>query len=75
MIRKIKMKAGCDIDITKQKAIEIIEYVVEKKGAGFDDWWADTMDRFGLYDERSDTTPGLNDIFKALEGVNDDKKN
>ena len=49
---------------TRKQAIKIIDRATDKEG--FDDWWMDMMDDFGLYDEKTDTAPSLFDVFEAL---------
>lgn len=58
------------MNITRKQAIKIIDQATNK--SGYDDWWTDLMDDFGLYDEKTDTYPNLNDIFSAL-GVTEEE--
>ena len=55
---------------TRQQAIKIIDNATDR--GGFDDWWMDLMDNYGLYDKESDTAPTLLDVLEAL-GVSKDE--
>ncbi len=49
---------------TRKQAIKIIERATDH--GGFDDWWGDLMDDFGLYNEKADTMPSLFDVLEAI---------
>ena len=54
--------------ISRMQAIKILDKATDR--GGYDDWWMDMMDDFGLYNEVSDTAPTLKDVLNAL-GVTD----
>lgn len=58
------------MNITRQQAIKILDKATDR--GGYDDWWMDLMEDFGLYNEDTDTAPTINDIFIAL-GVTKDE--
>lgn len=59
-------KPKFDMNVTREQAIKIIDHITNMNGAGFDDWWPDMMDDFGLYDETTDKFPSIYDVFNAL---------
>lgn len=54
------------MNISKTHAIKIIDQITDSRGAGFDDWWINMMDRIGLYDYDTDSWPSIYDVFEAL---------
>ncbi len=60
------------MNVTRDQAIKIIDRITNLYGCGFDDWWVDMMDDFGLYDEESDKFPSIYDVFAAI-GVTEEE--
>lgn len=52
------------MEIGREQAIRILDRATDR--GGFDDWWADMMAEFGLYDEKNDSFPNIYDVFNAV---------